>query len=100
MVILIAIQIMLFISIKYNYFKPEILNKYNNKSYFNAELIRHPISEEINKDTTYIENNIDLGVPEKDGILLYGMNSGGKSTLSKAVAIICYYGTKWFICPM
>jgi len=93
-----------FISIKYNYYKPEIQNKYNEKSYFNAESIRHPISEEINKDTTYIENNIDLGIPEKDGILLYGMNSGGKSTLSKAVALSiimaqsgCYVPCKSFI---
>ena len=76
-----------FISIKYNYFKPEISDEYNDKSYFRAESIRHPISEEVNKDKAYIENDIDLGVLDKDGILLYGMNSGGKSTLSKAVAI-------------
>ncbi len=76
-----------FISIKYNYFKPEISDEFNSKSYFKAESIRHPISEEVNKDKAYIENDLDLGVPEKDGILLYGMNSGGKSTLSKAVAL-------------
>jgi len=76
-----------FISIKYNYFKPEISDEFNGKSYFRAESIRHPISEEVNKDKAYIENDIDLGVQEKDGILLYGMNSGGKSTLSKAIAL-------------
>ena len=91
-----------FISIKYNYYRPEIQE--NNKSFVKAEGIRHPIAEEINKITEYIKNDFSLGVPEQSGILLYGMNSGGKSTLSKAIALLiimaqsgCYVPASSFI---
>ena len=52
---------------------------------------RHPIVERINSDNEYITNDISLGTNfnnlETHGILLYGLNSAGKSTLMKAVGL-------------
>lgn len=70
-----------------NFCCPEIINKYNNKSYLNAKDMRHPIAEKLLIDSVYIPISIDLGTEEKDGILLFGLNSVGKSTLQKSIGI-------------
>lgn len=70
--------------VKNKYSKPVIEQK--EKSYFIATGLRHPIIEFINKDFSYIPHNISLG-DEMDGILLYGINSSGKSTLMKSIGL-------------
>jgi DNA mismatch repair protein MutS len=89
-------------AILYNYCKPEIINKYDNKSYFSSKQIRHPIIEVINQEKSYVENDVELlkkdiknekeqkDEKEKEqdycsGILLYGVNGVGKSSLGKAI---------------
>lgn len=72
------------ISIENNYNRPIIKNK--NKSYIDIHGLRHPIVEKINKETEYIKNDINLG-NDIDGILLFGTNACGKSTLMKAVGL-------------
>jgi DNA mismatch repair protein MutS len=87
-------------AILYNYCKPEIINKYDNKSYFSSKKIRHPIIEVINQEKSYVENDVELlkkdiknekeqkEQKEEDycsGILLYGVNGVGKSSLGKAI---------------
>jgi len=72
-------------SIKYRYNKPIIYDQYDNKSYFNATEIRHPIIEIINEEVDYVKNNLELVHSKCNGILLYGVNGAGKSSLSKAV---------------
>jgi DNA mismatch repair protein MutS len=69
------------------YCKPVINDKYNGKSYFDSNDLRHPIVEKILIDSHYVPATIDLGTETKDGILLFGNNSTGKSTLQKAIAI-------------
>jgi len=71
---------------KFHYSIPIIDNQYNNKSYFKAEDLRHPIIEQI-IDKEYIPTSIDLGTETKDGILLFGLNSAGKSSLQKSIGI-------------
>ena len=66
-------------AIRYNLCKP-IINK-KSRSYFNIEGIRNPIIEIKNK---CIKNDIKL---KSNGMLLYGINSSGKSCLMKSVAI-------------
>lgn len=56
-------------------------------SYFSAKALRHPIIEKINKDVEYIPVDIHLGLDDQSGILLFGLNSAGKSTLQKAIGI-------------
>jgi len=71
-------------AILYHYSKPKI--EKSNNSYFNSINIRHPIVEIISKDYEYKPHNISLG-NETSGILLYGINSSGKSTLMKSIGL-------------
>lgn len=71
-------------SLKYKYCKPEI--KKTNDSFIVAKSIRHPIIELINNDTEYIPNDIEL-TNNTLGMLVYGLNSSGKSSLLRSVGI-------------
>lgn len=70
---------------KYKYNKPIIKDENNGKSYFRVEEIRHPIIEIINEEVNYVKNDLELFHERTTGILLYGVNGAGKSSLSKAV---------------
>ena len=72
--------------IKYNYCKPD-LDLDNTKSYFDCKGIRHPIIENILKNTLYVTNDVIMGNNNNDGILLFGTNSCGKSSLMKAIGL-------------
>ena len=69
----------------YKYNQPVISDKNNGKSYFNSKDIRHPIIEVINEGLEYVQNDLELKHATCNGILLYGVNGSGKSSLSKAV---------------
>jgi len=74
-------------SIKNKYIKP-LIKKSNDDSYFTVIALRHPIVEVINKDFNYVPHDIGLGGSNDiDGILLYGINSSGKSTLMKSIGL-------------
>lgn len=73
-------------SVLYKYCNPIIKDSNNGKSCLNLKQVRHPIIEIINEDIKYIANDIKLG-NEQDGILLYGMNSAGKSSLMKSIGL-------------
>jgi DNA mismatch repair protein MutS len=70
---------------KYRYSRPIINDINNGKSYFNVSEIRHPIIEMINDRIDYVKNDLELYHEKCNGILLYGVNGAGKSSLSKAV---------------
>lgn len=73
-------------SIKNHYTKPSVTK--NDTSFFKASELRHPIVENINNDYEYKPYNIGLGGSnELCGILLYGINSSGKSTLMKSIGL-------------
>lgn len=66
------------------YFRPEIDDSPGN-SYLEATEIRHPIIETLLKETgMYVTNDVTL---RGDGILLYGLNQVGKSSLGKALPL-------------
>ena len=73
-----------YIAKKYNYCKPVI--KTNDKSYFNAKGIRHCLIEQIQTKERYVTNDISLG-KDKDGILLYGTNAVGKTSIIRSIGI-------------
>jgi DNA mismatch repair protein MutS len=89
-------------SIKNHYTKPIIKNCVY--SYLKSKEIRHPIVENINTEYEYKPHSISLGKEtDQNGILLYGINSSGKSTLMKSIGVnvilaqIGYYtSTKYF----
>lgn len=77
------------IAINNHYTKPIIKNHSSNfdKSYIKTKQIRHPLIELINTNTEYIPTDIHIGIDKQDGILLYGLNSAGKSSLQKSIGI-------------
>ncbi len=73
-------------AIRNHYTKPII--KKNDISYFKSTQLRHPIVENINNNFEYKTHDIGLGGPnDLCGILLYGINSSGKSTLMKSIGL-------------
>lgn len=81
-----VIQSCVYVADKYGYVRPEIVERENeNRAYLSVKAIRHPIVERIRTDTRYVTNDLDFGVPGQDGMLLFGINSSGKSTSMKAV---------------
>ena len=73
-----------YISHLYNYCEPIIQD--NDKSFVKAENLRHCLIEHIQKNETYVGNNIELGT-DQSGILLYGTNAAGKTSLIRALGI-------------
>ena len=71
---------------EYNYVCPEVHSLQEGASFIKAEQLRHPIIERIQKRTDYVANDICLD-PSKPGLLLYGVNSSGKSSLMKAIGL-------------
>lgn len=69
---------------KYKYSKPQIIT--SDKSFVQVQDMRHPIIENISPQI-FIPMSITLGKDDQDCILLYGLNSAGKSTLQKALGL-------------
>src|SRR6476620_7207248 len=53
-------------------------------SFVDVKDIRHPLIERINDNVEYITNDVYLG---KESIILFGINSSGKSSILKAIGI-------------
>ena len=96
----------------YQYTKPELLEK-NDKPFFDARELRHPIIESREENGIYVPNSIFLGHMQQDidknhpmysdeeirGVLLYGINSSGKSSLMKSVGISVILAQAGFFVP-
>jgi len=65
-----------------NYYRPEIVK--TDSSFLRAKELRHPIVEKINTEEKYVPNDIELN---ESGILLFGTNACGKSTLMKSIGL-------------
>ena len=103
-------------SIMYGYYKPNLYFKnqeesIKNNSFILAKEMRHPIIEKIQTSVEYVPNDISIGSlneientnpnpntntnpnpnpntnPNPNGILLYGCNAVGKSSLMKAIGL-------------
>ena len=68
----------------YGYSKPIITQQ--SSSFIHAKDIRHPIIERIQTDIDYVTNDISIGDTTK-GVLLFGTNASGKSSLMKALGL-------------
>ena len=71
---------------KYGYIRPTI-DASEGPSFVETEKLRHPIIERLQTGIEYVPNDISLGERNMDGILLYGINSSGKSSLMKALGL-------------
>lgn len=75
---------------KENYYcSPRIvsLSDSGTKSYIISKDMRHPLIEKILDGSHYVPNDISIGISDTDGILLFGTNSSGKSSLMKSVGV-------------
>ena len=70
---------------KMNYCKPVITNA--DKSFVDAKGLRHCLVEQIHHQELYVANDLVLGDGSTDGILLYGTNAVGKTTLIRALGV-------------
>ena len=70
---------------KYNYCKPVIAEA--DKSFFSAKGLRHCLIEQIQSEEMYVSNDVQLGTGQVDGILLYGTNAVGKTSLIRSIGI-------------
>jgi DNA mismatch repair protein MutS len=84
------------VAVEKGYSRPTIDIQEGGNSYLNAGLIRHPIIEHIMQSSAYVPNDIALGssggsgldaADPGDGILLFGVNAVGKSSLMKSLGI-------------
>jgi len=70
---------------KYNYCKPTIVK--SDKSFVEANGLRHCLIERFQSNELYVTNDISLGMNNTDGVLLYGTNAVGKTTIIRALGI-------------
>ena len=84
-----------FVSKNENYCKPTIRKK--SKPYFDAEDLVHPILNHIANET-YIPNDVSLG-DTKHGMLIYGTNGVGKSSINKSIGIAIILAQSGFFVP-
>ena len=86
-----------YIAEKFCYIKP-VINTNSDKSYFQAQGLRHALIEHINKDELYVDNDISLG-DQCNGVLLYGTNAVGKTSLIRAIGISIIMAQSGFYVP-
>lgn len=74
-----------FIAENFGYSRPHIdQTQQTSAAFLTAKDIRHPIIERLNTQIEYVKNNVTL---DRSGILLYGINASGKSSLMKAIGL-------------
>lgn len=83
---------------EYNYVKPIIKNSNNEIGYIKTQGLRHPIVERI-VEHEYIPHDIEIGTKNLKGMLIYGLNSAGKSVLMKAIGISLIMAQAGFYVP-
>jgi len=80
-----VLQSKCYVAQKYRYCKPTLDN--NEKSYASAKGIRHCLIERLLENEIYEKNDITIGRDHTDGILLYGTNAVGKTSIIRALGI-------------
>jgi DNA mismatch repair protein MutS len=82
-----TLQNKVYIVLRNKYTKPVICESAAT-SYVKAKDLRHCLIEHINTNEIYVTNDIELGTgTQQDGILLYGTNAVGKTSLIRALGI-------------
>jgi len=75
-------------AIDFKYIRPQINDGGDSEgSGIDVLALRHPILERLNDTIMYVPNDVKLGNKGKYGLLLFGVNSSGKSSLMKAVGL-------------
>lgn len=71
-----------------NCYTRPVINKESPKSFIACKSFRHPIIEMIDPDKLFVPFSCCLGdAGSPNGMLIYGMNSSGKSTMLKSIGM-------------
>lgn len=88
-----------YVAKKYNYCRP-IIDNTTTKSYVTATDIRHCLIEHLQQNEIYVTNDITVGNEQKhNGILLYGTNAVGKTSLIRALGVSIIMAQSGFYVP-
>lgn len=82
---------------EFNYIRPIIKDEQNGSGYIEANNLRHAIVERI-IDHEYVPHSVNIGRDLK-GMMIYGLNSAGKSVLMKAIGISIIMAQAGFYVP-
>jgi len=97
------IQNRCYVARKYRYCRPEIAKAGDGdgsraRASVRATGLRHCLIERINEDECYITNDLELGCGV-DGMLLYGTNAVGKTSLIRAIGVAVIMAQAGFYVP-
>jgi DNA mismatch repair protein MutS len=91
------IQNRCYVARKYRYCRPEIASADTEAaSFVRAAGLRHCLIERINEDECYVTNDVAL---DGDGMLLYGTNAVGKTSLIRAIGVAVIMAQAGFYVP-
>jgi DNA mismatch repair protein MutS len=71
-------------AVDFCYCRPKLVS---SPPFVDIQQLRHPIIERIQESVAYVPNDVQLGCNGVDGMLLYGVNASGKSSLMKSVGL-------------
>jgi DNA mismatch repair protein MutS len=80
-----VLQCKTYVAKEYNYCRPTIIGD-AAKSFVEAVDLRHCLIEHLQQNELYVTNDVSLG-QATDGILLYGTNAVGKTSLIRALGL-------------
>ena len=93
-----VIQSKAFVAGKYNYCRPTIQE--SPTSFVDAKGLRHCLIEHIQQNEIYVPNDIVIGHDDSPcGILLYGTNAVGKTSMIRALGIAIIMAQAGFYVP-
>jgi len=80
-----TLQCKTYLAKQYNYCRP-VIDSSSENAYFTAYDLRHCLIEHLQQNEIYVTNDLELGNDQK-GILLYGTNAVGKTSLIRASGV-------------
>jgi DNA mismatch repair protein MutS len=97
------IQNRCYVARKYRYCRPVIAAEAaagSSASFVRASGLRHCLIERINEEECYVTNDVGLGGPDTaSGMLLYGTNAVGKTSLIRAIGVAVIMAQAGFYVP-
>jgi DNA mismatch repair protein MutS len=81
-----VLQCKAFIAREFNYCRP-VIDESTDKSFVKCEKLRHCLIEHIQQNEIYFPNDIHIGCDGQHGMLVYGTNAVGKTSLIRALGI-------------
>lgn len=81
---------------KYNYVRPKIVE---GVSKIIGKNVRHPLVERLNTTEAFVPNDTMLGTNEQQGMLVYGLNTAGKTVYMKSIGVCLVLAQAGFYVP-